>query len=97
MANDLCVGDIVEFALGEDGYAKDLNGDLSAATIHNGRLSHIYRSPIMDVYSVEGFSITGVFLLPASHLRAKNEKINVRCECGGNKTKTPHSSWCPLY
>lgn len=25
------------------------------------------------------------------------EKVEPGCECGGTKTRTPHSTWCPVY
>jgi hypothetical protein len=29
-------------------------------------------------------------------VRVEDPKKSLSCERGGNKTKTPHSSWCPL-
>jgi hypothetical protein len=30
-------------------------------------------------------------------VQVEEPKKALSCECGGTKTKTPHSSWCPLY
>jgi hypothetical protein len=30
-------------------------------------------------------------------IQVKESEKALSCECGGTKTQTPHSSWCPLY
>lgn len=107
------INDLVEFELSSQGHQNVPRWQQNIDTGGNGKWTtgivhklDIHRMIVS--YAIDGFVGTGecewpYTLSPDYRVGQWNwpgylrKKIVLKCECGGEKAKTTHSRWCPIY